>query len=73
MLNELLVLGLIPGTNLQITFSEMLILVEIVMVAFLFRIHHLNRRSLTAKLTYFTHHWRIYAFVKKGTQLNLPV
>lgn len=35
--NQFLVLGLVPGTGLQITFTEILMAVEVLLLLFLFR------------------------------------
>ena len=69
MLNELLFLGQIPGTNIQITFSDYLFLVDIALVLLLLRKKHL----LPHGLKHYWHYGRLYFSVKQGQQLSLPV
>jgi hypothetical protein len=47
MLDSFLVLGQIPGTNIQITFSEILL---VALIANLFLYRHLEQRSAEAKI-----------------------
>lgn len=69
MLNELLVLGLIPGTNLQITFNELLILFDIsVLLVVLERYHHLSQ-----KIAYYWIYLHFYLIAKKYRQFRLPL
>lgn len=69
MWETLLALGQIPGTNIQITFTELLIVVELILLAYLFR-------NKIGKLLHFRqtlHLIHLYLLTKKGQQLKLPV
>lgn len=67
LINQLLVLGLVPGTNLQITFTEILIAVEAVLLTYLFR-----SRLPLQKLAYYKARIIVYLSIGRGTQLKLP-
>ncbi len=65
MLNELIFLGRIPGTNLQLTFSELVGSVDLLVGLFLLRKHSAYLRDISAFIKYLA--------IPKGTQLRLPV
>jgi hypothetical protein len=67
-INELLFLGQIPGTNFQITFNEMAALADIALLVLIFRKRHFLRRA-----NFFVHILRISLVIKKGQQLSLPL
>jgi hypothetical protein len=69
MLNEFLVLGQIPGTNFQITFSELALLFDIALVVFLLRKNHV----IFQKFGYYRLYIHLYFSTKRGQQLSLPV
>jgi hypothetical protein len=69
MLNNLLVLGLVPGTNFQITFSELLLLFDACLVLVLL----LRKQWLLKKISYYKLYIHLYLSTKKGQQLNLQL
>ena len=69
MLNEFLVLGQIPGTNLDITFNELMIVLDLIP---LFWLLHLNRLSLD-QIKRTPQILAIYLSTRKGHQLKLRV
>ena len=69
MLNELLVLGQIPGTDLQITFSDLVLLFDLCLLYLL-----LVRRGYSfSRLRVRFYYVRLYFSVRHGRQLRLPV
>ena len=67
MLNEIVVLGQVPGTSFQITFYEYLVLLP--MVGLLFYVY---RRQITrADLAHYWFYVRIYLTTRPGSQLSL--
>lgn len=68
MFNELLVLGLIPGTNFQITFTELLMVVELGLVFYLLR-----RRHIIQEFKYYWIYIHFYILAKRSRQLRLPI
>lgn len=72
MFNFFLVLGLIPGTNIQITFNEIAAFLDIAVFFMLFRKKLISPR-LVARFNNFAHNWRVYLFVRKGSQLQLTI
>jgi hypothetical protein len=61
MLNDFLVLGLVPGTNLQITFNDLLIAIDIaVLVYMLFR-----KQGLISSFKYYYLYTILFVSVKK--------
>ena len=69
----LLVLGQIPGTNIQITFLDLVGFCLLLLVTLLVRKKHLKLGLSPKSWTHAVRHWRSYLLVKKGTQLKLPV
>jgi hypothetical protein len=62
MLNELLVLGQVPGTNFQLTFSDYILVLDLVVLFItLERYHH-----ITEKVRYYWLFSHIYFAVHKG-------
>lgn len=69
MLNEFIVLGQIPGTNLQITFSEMMLMLDIALVVAL--IH--KKRFVMNRVKYLVLYAHLYFAVRRSHQLlKLP-
>jgi hypothetical protein len=68
MFNQLLVLGLVPGTDVQITFSELLMAAELALVGYLLREKLPVLRAVRRHFIYF----RLYLSVKMGQKLILP-
>ena len=61
MLNNLLVLGLVPGTNFEITFNDLLIALDIaVLIYVLFR-----KKGLISSISYFYLYTVIFVSLKK--------
>lgn len=60
------VLGIIPGTNFQITFSEWLLASLLTLIWLFTRKKHITHRNILYLLS-------IYWQTKKGQQLKLPV
>jgi hypothetical protein len=61
MLNDFLVLGLVPGTNFQITYNDLLIAIDIaVLIYLLFR-----DKGLIASIKYYYIYIGLYVCVKK--------
>ena len=73
MLNQLLVLGLVPGTNFQITFSDLMILVEMILIYYLLRHKLPHPQAIRKQLEYYRLYTYLYLSTKKGRQLSLPV
>lgn len=71
--NEILVLGQIPGTNFQITFDELLILTDVVLVIYLLRHRLGDIRTLPRRINYFRLYFSIYLSTRKGQQLSLSL
>jgi hypothetical protein len=69
MLNEFLVLGLIPGTNIQITFNELLLVLDISLVVFLLHKKH----KVFQGFGYYRLYIHLYFSARRGQQLKLPV
>ncbi len=67
MLDFLLVLGQIPGTNFQITFSEMLVLVALVGVIYVVRKEHF----LVNGISWMPKYIKLYTGSQKSNQLSL--
>ena len=62
MINEVLVLGQIPGTNFQITFSDFILLLDLaVLFITLERYHH-----VTQKVRYYWLYYHMYLAVNKN-------
>lgn len=69
MLGFLLVLGQIPGTNFQITFSELLILLLLAIVIWEARRMNLHLKDVKKLPAYLKFH----LLIRKGAQLKLPL
>jgi hypothetical protein len=69
MLNQLLVLGQIPGTSFQVTFSDLAFLFDLTLIYYLLRRHGYSVDRLRARFYYY----RLYFSVKHGRQLSLPL
>ncbi|HVS78794.1 MAG TPA: hypothetical protein VHD84_00690 [Candidatus Saccharimonadales bacterium] len=70
MFNNLLVLGLVPGTNLMITFNELVALLDAALVLYLLR------KRMHLRLPDIRYYWlyaRLYIEFRKGQQLSLPL
>ena len=65
MLNELIFLGRIPGTNLQLTFNDLVALADLLIGLVVLRKHPVYFREVSGFIKYLT--------IPKGTQLKLPV
>jgi hypothetical protein len=70
---EFLFLGQIPGTNFQITFSELAVAVELGLIYWLMRQRHISYKDVLMHPIYFVRHWQLFVRTKKGAQLELPV
>lgn len=73
--NEIIFLGQVPGTNFQVTFPELLAAFDILLILYLLR-----RRGLVHELRYYWRelrfyqlYWQVYLSTKKGWHLRLPV
>jgi hypothetical protein len=79
MLDLLLVLGQVPGTDHQITFNQFLAICLAVAGLFVIRRKGVNFSDLKRikikkfHIRYLIRHRRLYLLTKKGTQLKLPV
>ncbi len=62
----LIVLGIIPGTNIQITFSELCVSSALVLSLYLIHKEHLTPKRALYLIS-------IYWHSRKGQQLKLPV
>lgn len=69
MLNEILVLGQVPGTNFQVTFNELLFVFDVLLLAVLLR----KRVHIIQRLSYYRLYVHLYLSTRKGQQLRLPV
>lgn len=69
----ILVLGQIPGTNIQVTFSEFIVMLIIAWLAWRARRKHIGVRRFMKSTLYFAGHWQQYLRNKKGSQLKLSV
>ena len=67
MLNQLLFLGQIPGTNFEITFSEYLLVVDLFLVWFLLEHYH----HLSHKIRYGWLYSLVFVAVKRARLLNI--
>lgn len=68
MLNEFLVLGQVPGTNFQITFTEMLLAAYACLAVYLF----IKRQIVIKTFRYICIYIHFYILVKKTRYLRLP-
>jgi hypothetical protein len=69
MLNELLVLGQIPGTNFDITFNQLMIVSDVALLIFLLRKWSFSLAKIRAQIYYF----RLYLSLKHSRQLSLTL
>ena len=69
MLNQFLVLGLIPGTNLQITFSDLWLLLDFALIYYLLSRHGYSFARLQDRFNYY----RLYFSVWRNLQFNFPI
>lgn len=70
MLNQLLVLGQIPGTSFQLTFYDYLGLVGVIFcLGLLYWRRFIRLPNLRRQIYYL----RLYFSIKRGQQLSLPV
>ena len=69
MINNFMVLGQVPGTNFQLTFSEILLMIDIALVVYLIW----RRRSMVENIKYQYMYLRLYFSVRRGQQLRLQV
>jgi hypothetical protein len=69
MLNEILVLGQVPGTSYQITFNQMMIILDAALLVFLLRKWHFSLSKIRTQIFYF----RLYLSVKRSRQLSLTL
>jgi hypothetical protein len=60
MLNDLLFLGLVPGTNFQITFSELMVVADMALVASLLHRRHFSINQVIDRIYYY----RLYFSVR---------
>ena len=67
MINDFLVLGLVPGTNFQITYNEVLMALDLAVLFALIWIYH----NPTSKIKYYYLYLRFYLLVRKTRQLKL--
>jgi hypothetical protein len=67
MLNELLVLGQIPGTNFQITFNEILLVVDVALITFLLW----NNQTWYQKIKYYSLYLHIYWLTRNVRNFKL--
>lgn len=72
MLNQLIFLGQIPGTNFYITFSEILVVLEVALVIFLFRKQRLVVK-IGRRLRFYELYLQVYLLTDRGKELRLPV
>ncbi len=74
-INEIIFLGQIPGTNFQITFPELLAVLDLALFLYLLRrrdiVHEL--RYYSRELKFYRLYWQVYLSTKKGWQLRLPL
>lgn len=79
MLEQLLALGLIPGTNIQITFNELIVLVLAFSAYYYVRLRKIDIKSLVLQKNELdlsrniVRFRRLYLLTKKGTQIRLPL
>ena len=69
MINEFLVLGQIPGTNIQITFNEFLLLLDIGLIILLAR-KYLPLFNRIRRAYYFA---SLYIYFKRGQRVKLSI
>jgi hypothetical protein len=69
MLNELLVLGQIPGTNFVITFNQLLIIFDTALLIALLRKWNFSLTSLRTRFFYY----RLYLVLRFSRQLSLTL
>jgi hypothetical protein len=68
-LNYLIFLGQVPGTNLQITFNELMITLDVAaLLVVLERYHHLSQ-----KVSYYWIYLHFYLIAKKYRQFRMPL
>jgi len=67
-LNYLIFLGRVPGTNFQITFNDLLFVLDLVLMLYLLR-----RRRVVHELKYYWIYLHFYILSKKTRRLRLPV
>lgn len=67
MLNEFLLLGRVPWTNFQVTFTELVLILDISLVLFLLR-----KRHFITEAKYFWLYLSLYISIKKGQLLKRP-
>ena len=69
MLNELLVLGQIPGTNFEITFNQLLIVFDVTLLIVMIRKWDFSLSSIKTRYFYY----RLYLSIKFSRQLSLTL
>ena len=67
----LLALGQVPGTNFQITFTEILWAVYLLLVLWLYRKKIFPKKSALKNLVYLGRHFDLFLLTKRGSQLRL--
>jgi hypothetical protein len=72
MLNQLIFLGQVPGTNFFITFTELLIVFEVALVVFLFRKKRLLVR-IGRRIRFYELYLQVYLLTDRAKELRLPV
>lgn len=68
MLNEFLVLGQVPGTNLQITFTELMLLFDIALILLMLE----KKLDMRKQVSYYWIYIHFYFLAKKSQHLRLP-
>lgn len=69
MLNNFIFLGQIPWTNIQVTFTDLLALLEVALCIYLIHKHRWTLGGLAHQAQLL----KIYLATKKGQQLSLPM
>jgi hypothetical protein len=69
MINELLVLGQIPGTNIQITFNEFLMILDLVVIIVLTH-KHLPQFDRIRRAYYLV---SLYIYFKRSQRIKLSI
>lgn len=72
MLNQLIFLGQVPGTNFVITFTEILVVVEMALVIFIFRKQRLMVR-IGRRIRFYELYLQVYLLTDRAKELRLPV
>lgn len=75
LINEIIFLGQVPGTNFQITFIELLMMSDTVLVLYLLRRRNVVRelRYYWQELKFYRLYWQVYLSTKKDWHFRLPV